>query len=281
MPTVSANGAELYYQRRGAGEPMVLVHGSWTDHHDWDLVFTGLSQRFDVLCYDRRGHSNSPPGPGPGSLGEDAEDLAALVEALEMAPAHIVGHSYGGVIVLRLATRRPDLFLSMAIHEAPAFNSLEHDPQVGEQARRARTQLEPVVQSLVSGDYEAGARHFVDGIIFGPDTWDTRMTLPLKRKFIQNAPTFLDEIRDPDRLVLDLEALGRFDRPAFISYGGRSKNLFPHITRRLAEVLPRATTHVFEQAAHVPQVSSPDEFIRVVSAFVEQSRAAAGGPAPA
>ena len=250
---------------------MVLVHGSWTDHHDWDLVLAGLAANFRVVAFDRRGHSASEVPPGPGSLGEDAADLAGLVETLGLGPAHIVGHSYGGVIVLHLATQRPGLFRTMAVHEAPVFGSFLDDPELGELAKRSHRQLDPVMTALAAGNYEEGARRFVDDIIFGPGAWDTRLTLPLRRKFIQNAPTFLDELRDPTRLHLDLTVLKAFDRPALISYGGRSRNHFPHITRRLAALLHNAESHVFENAAHVPQVSHPEDFVAAITDFIRRS----------
>ncbi|MSQ26649.1 MAG: alpha/beta hydrolase [Dehalococcoidia bacterium] len=270
MPMIGVNGATLYHHAAGVGEPMVLVHGSWTDHHDWDLVFSGLAAGFRVVTYDRRGHSASEAPPAAGSLGEDAADLAGLVEALGLGPAHVVGHSYGGVIVLHLATQRPGLFRTMAVHEAPVFGSFLDDPELGELATRSHRQLDPVIAALAEGNYEEGARRFVDDIIFGPGAWETRLTLPLRRKFIQNAPTFLDELRDPTRLKLDLAALAAFDRPVLISYGGRSRNHFPHITRRLAAVLPQAETHVFEDAAHVPQVSHPESFVAAVTDFIHR-----------
>ncbi len=274
MPNIAINGASLYYQTFGEGEPLVLVHGSWTDHHDWDLVISGLAKRFRVVCYDRRGHSQSESTPGPGSLAEDAADLARLIEALGLQPAHIVGHSYGGVIVLHLATVRPGLFRTMAVHEAPIFSSFPDDTELEDLAGRSQRQLDPVIAALAAGNYEEGARGFVDDIIFGPGSWDGRLTVPLRRKFIQNAPTFLDEVRDPTRLALNLTALAAFANPAFISYGGRSRGHFPHITRRLAALLPNAERHVFEDAAHVPQVSHPGSFVAALTDFIDRNRSA-------
>ncbi len=58
MPIDKINGVKLYWELTGSGgDPLVLVHGSWGDHHNWDLVTEGLSKTFRVLTYDRRGHS--------------------------------------------------------------------------------------------------------------------------------------------------------------------------------------------------------------------------------
>ena len=110
MPAVDVNGVGLYYEIHGQGEPLALVHGSWADATTWELVAPALAESFQVLIYDRRGHSRSERPATPGSVSEDADDLAALLEELDLAPAHVVTNSFGGNIALRLATRRPDLF---------------------------------------------------------------------------------------------------------------------------------------------------------------------------
>ena len=93
MPVKCTNGVELFYEARGAGGPLVFVHGSWGDHHQWDSVVAPLSEAFEVVVYDRRGHSQSERPAGHGSVHEDADDLAELIDALELAPAHVVANS--------------------------------------------------------------------------------------------------------------------------------------------------------------------------------------------
>ena len=87
MATAKVNGVRLFYELNGTGEvPLLLVHGSWDSHHDWDLVVPRLADSFRVLTYDRRGHSKSERPAGPGSVREDVADLAALIEHLELEP---------------------------------------------------------------------------------------------------------------------------------------------------------------------------------------------------
>lgn len=96
MPTTVINSVELYWELNGqTGDPLVLVHGSWSDHHGWDLIVPTLARSFRVLTYDRRGHSQSARPAGQGSIGEDVDDLCALIEYLGLAPTHILGNSFG------------------------------------------------------------------------------------------------------------------------------------------------------------------------------------------
>ena len=87
MATAKEHGVRPYYELQGRELSLVLVHGSWDSHHDWDLVVPALDESFWVLAYDRRGHSRSERPAAPGSVCEDVEDLAALIEQLGLAPA--------------------------------------------------------------------------------------------------------------------------------------------------------------------------------------------------
>jgi pimeloyl-ACP methyl ester carboxylesterase len=132
-------GVELHYELSGSGEPLVLVHGSWGDHHNWDPVVPTLAESFQVLAYDRRGHSASERPAGQGSVFEDADDLAGLIDELGLAPAHVAGNSFGAAIALRAATRRPEVFRCLIVHEPPLFPRLagtELEPPLKEVQRR-------------------------------------------------------------------------------------------------------------------------------------------------
>jgi pimeloyl-ACP methyl ester carboxylesterase len=143
MAVAHVNGVDIYYELHGAGESLVLMHGSWTDTTQWDLVLPGLADTFQVLVYDRRGHTQSERLETQGSIDEDGDDLAGLLETLTLAPAHVVTNSWGGNIALRLACRRPELFRSLTCHEPPLWGLLADDPD--SQAMLSQGRREPGV----------------------------------------------------------------------------------------------------------------------------------------
>ncbi len=266
MPVTRVNGVGLYWEAQGEGEPLVLVHGSWGDHANWAPVVPGLARRFRVLTYDRRGHSRSERRPEQGSLHEDADDLAALVEALGLAPAHVAGNSGGAAVALDLAARRPELFRSLAVHEPPVFAVLAPDADAQAVLAAVQARVGAVVERLAAGDDAGAAALFVETVAFGPGTW-AGLPQDLRTTFVYNAATFLDETRDPDSLTADLEGLRRFDRPALLSQGEASPPFFPKVIERLAEALPQAELRTFAGAGHVPHLTHPAEYVRALTEF--------------
>lgn len=269
MPTAIFNGVKLYYEQVGSGQPLVLVHGSWTDHHSWDLVAPSLAERFRVVTYDRRGHSQSERPARQGSIHEDVADLAALIEGLGLAPAHVIGNSFGASIVLRLAAERPELFRSLCAHEPPLFELLSADPAAAPLLAEVGDRIRVVVELLSGGDMEQGARQFADTIALGPGAWDEQLPPEARQTFIANAPTWLDETRDPEALTLDPAPLARFSQPALLSTGSASPPLFPPVVARLAEAIPGCQRHTFEGAGHVPHLTHSNQFVEAVTSFLQ------------
>src|SRR5438046_3106362 len=133
MPVGKINEVKIFWELTGSGgEPLVLVHGSWGDHQNWDMVTDKLSKTFRVLTYDRRGHSQSERLTGQGSAEEDIDDLIELIDQLNLSPVHVAGNSFGACIVLKTAAKRPDLFRSIVVHEPPLFGLLTDNPNAQE-----------------------------------------------------------------------------------------------------------------------------------------------------
>ncbi len=111
MPLITAsNGTELFYELRGpAGAPVVAFSNSiGTTHRMWDAQAQALTGRYRVLRYDTRGHGGSPVAAGPTDIEMLADDLAGLLDALDVGRTHVVGLSLGGMTAQSLAARRPD-----------------------------------------------------------------------------------------------------------------------------------------------------------------------------
>ena len=123
MNAIDLGRARLAYVERGGGTPVVLVHGSSSDYRTWEPVLDPLGERFHAIAYSRRYHwpNERIPERTDYSMPEHVDDLEALVRTLEIAPAHLVGHSYGAFLCLLLAIRRPALVRSLVLAEPPVI----------------------------------------------------------------------------------------------------------------------------------------------------------------
>ncbi len=271
MPIDRANGVNLYYELNGEdGDPLVLIHGSWGDHANWQAVVPGLSKNFRVLAYDRRGHSKSEKVGAQGSFDEDAVDASSLLAHLGLSPAHVVGNSGGAIIALKLAGTQPSIFRSLIVHEPPLLDLSRDVPSIAPMLRDGKSRAEAVVKVLEAGDRTGGARQFVETIAFGPGAWD-KLSPQLRETFITNADTWLDEMRDPQGLMIGLGALSQFRKPTLLTYGGKSAPFFKPIVEKLAGIIPRSKLDAYADDGHTPHISNPDEFVRRVTAFAKSS----------
>jgi pimeloyl-ACP methyl ester carboxylesterase len=263
------DGLDLFYELSGDGAPLVLVHGSWTSHRSWDLLVPRLAGSFRVLRYDRRGHSASGRPSGQGSVRQDVADLAALIEQLGLAPAWLVGNSFGGSIALRLAAERPDLLRGLAAHEPPLFGLLAGDAGAATLLAQAGPRIAAVLARIASGAHADAAEQFMDGVALGPGAW-AALPAELRQIAVENAPTFLDEASDPEQLAFDLAWLDGFRRPTLLSRGDQSPPIFAPVVAKLAAALPHAEVRIFRGAGHIPHATHPDVYADALRAFARR-----------
>ena len=116
MPTVEVPGTELNYERSGSGEPLLLIQGMSANHKAWGRPFASLLERdFEVIAFDNRGIGLSRAVSEAFSIAEMAADTAALLDALEVESAHVLGISMGGMIAQELALAHPGRLRSLTI----------------------------------------------------------------------------------------------------------------------------------------------------------------------
>lgn len=122
-PTVEGAGVELAYEERGEGHAIVLVHGMASSSADWLGVADALAGEGRVVAYDRRGYggSGAPQPYERTTVNEQAEDLAALIEALGLAPVVALGADLGALVVLDVLQRHRGLVEAAVLIDPPLF----------------------------------------------------------------------------------------------------------------------------------------------------------------
>lgn len=162
----------------GEGEPVVLLHGSGAPEPVSETTWARqrpLAERYRLIMPTRRGY-----GPRPVVMQDDVEgdvgDLLALLE--ELGGAHLVGFSYGGVVSLVAAPRRPELIWSLAVIEPPALKVARGWMRADEQSRQL-SQFEPPPEGFTPEEFK---RRFM--LLMGQKPPDEIVLSPVERKAV-------------------------------------------------------------------------------------------------
>jgi len=253
-------GATLSVERMGVGDSVVLIHGNFVSMRMWDAQLP-LAESFDLIRYDVRGFGQSPLVAGRYS---DEADLAALLDALGVESAHLVGSSMGGWIALDFTLRYAERVRSMVIvpggiggWEPPdwmmeGWNEFEAALKAGEIERATDTIMAfPPMRPLEARPaLQQAMAAMIRQHRWGED-WDSVETDKLQPPAAQR----LAEVSVPT-LVLS----GSLDDHAFLELGDR-----------MAREMPNAERLVIEGGSHSVHMELPDEFNRAVTAFIRRA----------
>jgi pimeloyl-ACP methyl ester carboxylesterase len=183
--SVAVNGVSLYYERQGTGPAVFFIAGSTGDAGNFSRAAALLADEFTVVTYDRRGNSRSPRPAGwtTTSVTEQADDAAALINALGLAPTVIFGASVGGLIALDLIIRYPHLVRACVLQEPSIFFVLP-DPTAELSARRA---------ILTEGLARGGPREAVKALMRYLNDDDVFSAIPadILERMLSNAETII------------------------------------------------------------------------------------------
>ena len=186
MTLIEVNGTALYYERRGDGPAILLVSGATGDAGHWTEVAEVLSSRYTVVTYDRRGNSRSPRPPGwtETTIDEQADDAAALISELQLAPAIVLGTSAAAGIATSLAIRHPSLLRGVILHE-PTFQS----GVTNAEAVRAK-RLAVIEEGMARGGPRGAAEALLRSV--GGDEMYDSLDPALRERLLANADVLFD-----------------------------------------------------------------------------------------
>jgi pimeloyl-ACP methyl ester carboxylesterase len=115
MARIDLGGVDTWYEERGEGEPLVLLHPGGADARAWKPSTGRFAERFRVFTPERRGQGRTPDVEGPITYELMVDDTVSFLEEVVGGPAHLVGHSAGANVALLTALRRPDLVRRLAV----------------------------------------------------------------------------------------------------------------------------------------------------------------------
>lgn len=269
---VRIDGARLAYVDAGAGDSVVFVHGSLGDFRSWGFQMEPFAKRYRAIAYSRRGHWPNDPIPAgtPYAIADHMADLGAMIEALGIAPVHLVGASYGAMTALTLTAERPELVRSLVLGEPPILSWLLASPKsaplVADFDSRAWS---PAREAFRRGDQDAGVRRFIDGVV-GSGGFD-RLPEPARAMMLENAPEMANEVEAPPATYftpLRPADTTRIRIPTLLLTGEASPPMFGRIIDELAGSLPLNERAVIPHASHAMQLGNPPAYNESVLAFL-------------
>ena len=266
---VSVRGMSFAYVDEGSGTPIILVHGSISDYREWSKQMASFAGHYRVIAISRRYHwPNSPPGKeADASVETQADDLAAIIQALRIAPAHIIGHSYGGAVALNLTLRHPELVRTLVLAEPAVSGVLANSPENDDVLKESQALREEMKEAFASGNPGRIVRTYAEHVAPG----ELEKASPVTREMLlANAPAFqLDftALRPP----VTCEGVRRITVPVLVVSGDRSPNGLRHIAEAAARCMQAKLVKI-PQATHWMQEDHARDFNDSVLEFLARSR---------
>jgi pimeloyl-ACP methyl ester carboxylesterase len=257
MPYCSVDGTRLYWTERGAGPPLLLLHGLGSSNRDWAAQVDHFVDHYRVLRLDLRGHGRSERGPGPYAIPQFARDVAVFLRRRDADPAHVVGLSMGGMVALELAAGAPRLVRRLVVVNSVADTRLHSWHDVWFYVSRRLT-----VQLL-------GMRRV--GQLLARKLFVKPSQQTLRRKFVRrwarnDKQAYLWSIDAIMRWSV-ADRLGRIDVPALLV--SSDEDYTPvSVKKKIAAQMPNAGLAVVDDARHALPVERPDEFNALVDEFL-------------
>ncbi len=270
MPRVQTDDIQTYYEIRGEGSPLLLLHGGFVDHRMWQPQILAFAQDFQVIVYDMRGHGKTGGSQKRRySTQLFARDLDALLQQLEIEQAIVCGLSLGGIIAQAFAALYPERISALILCDTAVSTTLTWSDKI--QIYLLGWSLSPSVRLM-------GARRFVDYAF-----WFARLTRG-EAWFGQNAEV-REYVRDCMRsfdtremaklynLIVGFHGvdLAKIKVPALVINGEyESANVLQH-TAYIQRRIPHAKTAVIPGAGHTSNMENPQVFNEVVLHFLREA----------
>lgn len=268
MPKVTANGITLNYDRQGSGEPLILIPYLSADNTCYAFQVAEYAKHFTCFCIDLRGAGESDKPDGDYSTELYADDIAALMDAVGIGPAHVSGMSLGGAIGMWLAAKYPDKVKSLSLHGA-------------------WHKSDPYLETVVKG-WQVMLKSFgnvpdlvIEGIFpwcFTPEFYAQKLdVIQGCAAFVRSRPPMsVDAFMKQSNAVLahDVESqLSRITAPTLITFGRHDQVTSIRFAEPLRKGIQNTEYYVFETASHAPIYEVTEEFNQRTLAFLQKHTA--------
>ena len=258
--TMEIGGRQLHYVDQGEGEgqsPVIIfIHGGLDDYRCWQYQVDSFSKKYHSISYSRR---FAYPNKWIGNVAQDntiednAKDLVELIKKLDLAPAHLVGASYGAFIALYCVSKNPDLAKTMVLNEPPIMQFLARSPikEDVELLQRFRTRvLSPTQNASRVRDFRKAAQVAIDGIMEIKNYFG-HLPEEGKQFLIDNAKSLESELESTISTSYTMEDVKQVTTiPTLLVKGELSPKYFLRIVDILSDNMPNSEQIVIPNVSH-------------------------------
>ncbi|GAB4385989.1 alpha/beta fold hydrolase [Albidovulum sp.] len=254
MPLESRAGHPTFWRSFGSGpRPALAIHCSLASSNAWEGVAGRLADRLTLTAFDLPGHGRSGDWRGEGDyLGLATRIAASFVDR----PVDLLGHSYGGLVALRLAIAAPEAVRTLTLIEPVLFAATRGTPEWEAYLAAER----PFRDALAEGDREAAARHFM--AIWGTgEDWE-RLDPKSRLRLAERIPLILagdPATREDAGGLLAPDALESLDMPVLVIRGAASPPIIERVAENIAARLPDVGIATVPGAGHMVPITHPDQ----------------------
>lgn len=264
MPTAQVNGATLYYERAGVGDPLVFLHGAWGGLRNFDAQFDGLTDDFEVIAVDFRGHGRSEKTEAGHTIAQYARDVEAILDLLDIEKTVLVGWSLGAIIsweyVHRFGTDHIRGLVDVDMEAAPGDWSPDSPGRYDADTLQAIT-------DAVQADHWALIEQSNRDLVAEPQPEPIATTM--FDEFTRCPPTIKVAIIAAATTCDYRDVLRGLDVPILVCAGADETWRSVAAVEEIDELAPDSQFVLFEESGHCPMFEEPDRFNRIVSEFVE------------
>ena len=278
VKNIEIDGRQLHYVDQGEGkqQTIIFIHGGLDDYRCWQFQIDSFSRKYRTISYSRR---FAYPNKWIGNVAQDntiednAKDLAQLIRKLDVAPAHLVGASYGAYIALYCASKNPELAKTLVLNEPPIMQFLARSPikEDVELLQRFITRvLSPTKDASMRGDFRKAAQVAIDGIM-GIDNYFGQLPEEGKQFLIDNAKSLESELESTISTSYTMEDVKQITAiPTLLVKGELSPKYFLRIVDILSENMPNNTGQIVIPNVSHDDFKSGDFFTSKVMQFFER-----------
>jgi pimeloyl-ACP methyl ester carboxylesterase len=260
---VSTDGTQVAYAQSGSGAPLVLVHGTSSDHSSFRFIEPLLTERFTIHAVDRRGRGQSGDSKDGYTIEQEFADVAAVVDSLSQ-PADLFGHSFGATVALGAASLAQNLRRLILYEPAPGISAVTTDFQAKLDALLAEDRRHELLSAVM-----------VEFAGFGPAELEQLRASPVWALRVAAAHTIPREIRAEENYQPDPDAFAAVSIPVMLLLGSESPEWARHGTDVAQSLLRKSHVVMLEGQGHVATLTAPemvaDEVVRFLSAGVDKA----------